>query len=66
MCFARCLYLLLLCQNCCILNWYFLQEITHDTVMLGRNVLFYTEKKISNVFLNVTAEKVVCALLVKS
>ena len=65
--FASCLYLLILCQKCCILNWYFLQEITHDIVMLGRNVLFYTEKKISNVFLNVTAKKVVakCALLVK-
>ena len=67
MCFTRCLYLLLLCLNCCILNWYFLQEVTHDIVMLVRKVLFYTEKKISYVFLNVTAEKVVakCALLVK-
>ena len=30
--------------------------------MLGRNVLFYTEKKISYVFLNVTAEKVVAKM----
>ena len=38
-------------------KWVFLQEITHDIVMLGRNVLFYTEKIISYVFLHVTAEK---------
>ena len=55
--FARCLYLLLLCQNCGILNWYFLQETTRYCNVRPQCVLYYTEKKISYVFLNVTAEK---------
>ena len=56
-------YVLLLCQNCGILNWYFLQETTHDIVMLENNVFCIT----SYVFLNVTAAKMLakCTLLVK-
>ena len=54
---------------CSILNWYFLQESTHEIVMLDHNV--FCDKKlifiISYVFLNVTAEKMLakCTLLVK-
>ena len=52
---ARYLYLLLLCQNCYILNWYFLLETTHDIVMLDHNVFCITQKRNSNIFfLNVT------------
>ena len=32
-----------------LLHWYFLQEITHDIVMLGRNVCF-TQKRNSHMF----------------
>ena len=62
---ARYLYILLLCQNYCILNWYFLQETTHDIVMLDHNVfcITYTEKKLSYVCLNVTAEKMYFAIV---
>ena len=64
---TRYLYLLLLCQNYCILIWFFLQETTHDIEMLDQNVLYYTEKKLSYVCLNVAAEKNLakCTLLVK-
>ena len=56
----------LLCQNCYILNWYFLQETTHDIVMLDHNVFCITQKRKSLVFLNVTAEMLEkCTLLVK-
>ena len=63
---ARYLYLLLFCQNYCILNWYFLKETTHDIVILDRNGI--TQKRNSyNVCLNVAAEKMLakCTLLVK-
>ena len=38
-------------------NWYFLQETTHDIVMLDHDVLCITQKRNSYVCLNETAEK---------
>ena len=42
---ARLVYLVLLCQNCYILNRYCLQETTHDNVMLDHNAFVLHRKE---------------------